>query len=558
MRADKLNFKRNLLLIIIFLILLSVSLIVALGLGHNLIKKYVESEFYSLKIDVLEETMEPYETFFQQAIPEVSYYQGYLDSLSASNYADSVLEKYPFVDHMIFYDSYISDRGITHGITIRNLGIGIKNIYRFGRNLPPDSTVIYQRKKPGELSLKNSDEFNNIGLKVASFIESADTTKNFSNETIFKVFYNITSNRISYLNVPRREEIALFQDLMNSKTEKAPEYEMDLFSFELNPYKLRIANKHQNIYQKTTIRELSYDPILEHTNILQTSIPLSGAFSDYKLYFSTDKNYLQGEVNRRFLPLAFGVFFIYFIIIFITFLIYRNFSISRKLFKLQYDFVNNLTHEFKTPVSVIKIAGNNIKSAQKLSLEEQRHYGKILDEEADKLNDLMNKLLSFTQIENKTIKVKQEEINPEIFSQNIIDGYQLKYPDYEIELDIKKNVKTFLSDPVLLTSIYQNLIENAYKYSKPGTKYLKITISRNRKNIVFSFKDKGIGISPAEMDNIFKKFYRIESEYNQQGSIGLGLAFCKELINLMKGDITVKSKEKTGSEFKVELPYIKK
>src|SRR5690606_21573830 len=133
---------------------------------------------------------------------------------------------------------------------------------------------------------------------------------------------------------------------------------------------------------------------------------------------------------------------------------------------------------------------------------------------------------------------------------------QLKYPDYEIELVLDR-VKTFSSDPVLLSSIYHNLIDNAYKYANKGSKYLKITISRSKKNIVFSFKDTGIGINNVEIPNIFKKFYRIQNQYNQQGSVGLGLAFCKELVNFMDGKITVKSKLGKGSEFKVVLPYEK-
>lgn len=558
MKADRLNLPKNRLLIFLFLILLSVSLIVALGLGHNLIKRQVQSEFNSLKVDVLEATMAPYEAFFQQSVPEVSYYQGFLDSLSASKYADTVLNKYPFVETVTFYDAYVSDRNIQHGIAVRNLGIGIKNIYRFGKNIPADSVVIYESKKSGRLSLSNADEFNSIGLKLAAFIESADTTRNVNNEVIFKTFYNVSSGRISYMNVPRRQEISAFQEIMNSPGKTSPVYEQDLFSFELNPHKLKIVNKHPSLYQNISIEELSFSNILENPHYLNTTIPLSGAFSGYKLYFTSSKLYLEKEVNRRFLPIVFGVFFIYATMIIITFLIYRNFRMSRKLFKLQYDFVNNLTHEFKTPVSVIKIAGNNIRSAHELNMAELAHYGKILDEEADKLNELMNKLLSFTQIENKTINIKQVEIELEEFSQNIINGYLLKYPDYKIDLDVKRSVKTFWSDPVLLTSIYQNLIENAYKYSCPTLKYLKITVSLKKKNIVFSFKDKGIGIDKTEINNIFKKFYRIESQYNQQGSIGLGLAFCKELVNLMKGDITVISKVGKGSEFIVELPYINK
>jgi two-component system phosphate regulon sensor histidine kinase PhoR len=73
---------------------------------------------------------------------------------------------------------------------------------------------------------------------------------------------------------------------------------------------------------------------------------------------------------------------------------------------------------------------------------------------------------------------------------------------------------------------------------------------------VLRFKDTGIGIPSSEINNIFKKFYRIQNLYNQNGSVGLGLAFCKELVNFMNGEITVKSVVSKGTEFKIVLPYI--
>ncbi|RZL18245.1 MAG: HAMP domain-containing histidine kinase, partial [Pedobacter sp.] len=238
----------------------------------------------------------------------------------------------------------------------------------------------------------------------------------------------------------------------------------------------------------------------------------------------------------------------------VAFLIYRNLNINSKMFKLQYDFVNNLTHEFKTPVSVIKIAGNNIKSATALSQKEQQLYGKILDEEADKLNGLMNKLLAFTQIENKAIKLNQEEVNIKDFIESTIESHTLKHPDFAITSEVS-GFKTFITDPVLLGSLFDNLAENAYKYSNPGNKKLNISAKLIKGVLVFRFTDKGIGIPSSELNNIFKKFFRIQNEYNQMGSVGLGLAFCKELVNFMQGEITVKSKVGVGTEFKIVLPY---
>jgi two-component system phosphate regulon sensor histidine kinase PhoR len=362
------------------------------------------------------------------------------------------------------------------------------------------------------------------------------------------------SQRITYLNIPRREELKIYKDLMTTQQKFSPVYELDMFSFYLDPLKLKIKNTRPELYQSITIKQLVYESLENNSDIISNDLPLSGPFSDYKLYFSSSKSFLQMEINTRFMPIAGGLFVSYFILVLIAYLIFRNLNINSKLFKLQYDFINNLTHEFKTPVSVIKIAGNNIRSASTLSEKERLHYGKILDEEADKLNDLMNKLLSFTQIENKAIKINPENINLEVFCQNLIDSYQLKYPIFDISCDIK-DVEYFKSDPVLLGSIFQNLIDNAYKYSRPENKILKISIVKVKKQLVFKFSDQGIGIPAKDINNIFKKFFRVQNEYNQQGSVGLGLAFCKELVKFMSGSIAVVSVVGKGSEFTIELPY---
>lgn len=554
MKSRILSYRTNFKLIVSFIILISGVLIGALIISFKLTKKALENEFSAAKVEVLEETVAPYNKFFQHKIPEISFYQGFLDPTSAAEYANAVLSDYPFIKRILFYDAQISNREVEDGLRISNLSLGLKGLYQYGANISKDSTVLFSGDEPGSLSLADGDEFNKVGLKVASYVSNVDTSKILSTDQAFSVFYNLGNNKITYMNIPRREDIKIYKELMFEKLPPSPFYEQDVFSFELNPYQLEVVNTSPQLYQTISIKPLSYDSILENPNLVTTEIVLPWPLSNVKLYLSSDKKFLNREAWIRFLPIGLGIIAIYLILIWLMFLISRNLKVNQKLFSLQYDFINNFTHEFKTPVAVIKIAGNNILSAKELTEKERVRYGKILDEEADKLNDLMNKLLSFTQIENRSIKVKYEEINLEVFSQNIIDSFQLKYPAYDIELAIL-NVATFQSDPVLLSSIFYNLIENAYKYANPDNKHLKITITNRKKDIVFSFKDKGIGIPPKELDNIFKKFYRIQSRYNQQGSVGLGLAFCKELVNFMNGSITVKSNPGKGSIFEVSLPY---
>jgi two-component system phosphate regulon sensor histidine kinase PhoR len=549
------TYRKNFALVIIFLILITAALGGTLYTAYNFTAKYVENEFASQKIEVLEETIKPYNDFFQNKIPEISFYQGYLDSTQAAKYIDTIFRKFNFVDRVVFYDATISNRTFSEGIRVNNFSLGPKAIYQFSRNIAPDSILLFKENEATKpFSLKSGDEFNKMALKFSGFIELADTSRVLNDSDRFNVFYSVMSKRISYMNIPRREEIKIYKDLMLSNQSLSPMYELDMFSFYLDPLKLSIKNTKPELYESINIKPLVYESLENTSEIISNDLPLSGPFSDYKLYFSSSKTFLRKEINARFLPIAGGLIISYFILVLIAYLIFRNLNINSKLFKLQYDFINNLTHEFKTPVSVIKIAGNNIRSASQLSDRERIHYGKILDEEADKLNDLMNKLLSFTQIENKAIQIKPENINLEVFCQNLIDSYQVKYPNFDISYMIK-GVEYFRSDPVLLGSIFQNLIDNAYKYSRPDNKVLKIKITKIKKQLFIKFSDRGIGIPTKDLNNIFEKFFRVQNEYNQQGSVGLGLAFCKELVKFMHGNISVKSVVGKGSEFTIELPY---
>ena len=553
MPKARFQYRRNSALNVIFLLLITISFIGAMFLAHRLTDKYVENEFNQRKIDVLEATLKPYNEFFQNKVPEISFYQGYLDSSSSLKYADSVFKGYAFVKGIEFYDTEISNHPIQNAFRINHFSMTPKAIYNYTRNRQGGVVSVQKRKNTNSASA-TMEEFNHMAVKFALYIESIDAEKPLQSADFMGIFYHVTHNRITYMNIPRDEDMQTFKALMLKEQALSPVFQQDIVSFLLDPERLIIKNTNKELYQYVHITPIVYESLNTDPDILSADLPLTGAFADYKLHFSSSRSHLNKEINHRLIPVAFSIVLIYSVLLFIAYLIYSNLNVNQKMFSLQYDFINNLTHEFKTPVSVIKIAGNNIKSAKELSDRERFHYGKILDEEADKLNDLMNKLLSFTQIENHSIAIKKEKIDLLVFIQNMVDAYQIKYPDFEITHSTG-SVTSFNTDPVLLSSIFQNLMDNAYKYSLPQKKILDIKVSLEKGNIVFKFIDQGIGIAKAESENVFKKFYRIQSQYNQQGSVGLGLAFCKELVNFMSGSITLKSKQGEGSEFTVVLPY---
>jgi two-component system phosphate regulon sensor histidine kinase PhoR len=545
MKGTRNIYRKNFSLIVVFLVLISVTFVIALIVSYSLNAKYVENEFASKKIDVMEQTIKPYNDLFQNKIPEITSYQGFLDSASAAKYAIAVFHDYSFVKKVVFYDVKISNQK-NSTIIRNNLGISINAIYQ------------YHRQKGSVSGLRiwnttNEDDFKQMAIKLSDYIAFSDTSRSSTQDEIFRTFYDVKPDKISYSNILRREDVKIFRELQKHGNPSSF-YKQNMMTFFLNPYLLKVKNSHKELYQDISIQPVVYDPFDNQSGNLITEVALPGAFSDFKLYFSSARDYLTAEINRRFMPIGALVLLIYCFLVLIGWLIYRNLNVNLKLFKLQYDFINNFTHEFKTPVSVIKIAGSNLSGDSELSERQRKQYGRILNEEADKLNDLMNKLLSFTQLENKSINIKKEEIAVETFVSRYIETFRIKYPDFKIGFKVH-DVESFYTDPVLLGSVFQNLIENAYKYSHPTKKELFINVTHEKRNIIFSFADKGIGIQKNELSNIFKKFYRVENQYNQNGSVGLGLAFCKELVNFMNGDIIVNSKVNEGSEFIVTLPY---
>ncbi len=537
-------------LIVAFIVLITVSLVMAFFLARNLVVNDVEHEFVARKADVLEASIAPYTHFFNNSIPEISFYQGYLDSAGVASYADSLLAAYPFIDRIVFYDLLLSNEtDIDYGFSANELTIYPKGAYEFSL-----VSGVFTQSRKNHYTLSLSDEFNNMAVKFGAFIERVDTTRGLDADDLYRVFYEVSPGKVSYTNIPRMDDIKVYKELMSGEfAREDARYEQDAIVYYIDATKLAIQNVVPELYQEVQIQPLVYERWDANLDLMTTEAPLPGALADYKIYLSASRSFLAQEISRRLWPVSAAIFGVYVILMVVAYLIYRNLYINQRMFKLQYDFVNNLTHEFKTPVSVIKIAGNNISQAKQLSDKERQLYGKILDEEADKLNNLMNTLLSFTQIENKSIKIEREHIDLHEFCEKILVAVKLKYPDFNISYNVDVDRRLY-ADPVLLGSIFRNLIENAYKYSRKDSKVLRIAVRRVKRDFVIDFADKGIGIAKSELSHIFKKFYRVESQYNQQGSVGLGLAFCKELVNIMGGTITVVSQEGKGTTFTMTLP----
>ena len=551
MKKVNTGYKKNFGLLVSSVIFITALFLVSVLLARSTVRNNVTSDFNNRKVEVYDESIVLFNEFFDKRIPEISYYQGYMDADLAAEYANQVLRRYPFVEDMVFYDIVLANNdSIPTGVKFNNLLIHLKSTHTFFL----DEEFRFKKKKiPEEQSKEYIDDFNNTALKLVSFLDRVDETTRLTDNEIFKVFYSINPGKIAYMNIPRLSDLTAYKDLMIRGDMPETSYDQDMMVFNIDPQKIKIINKYPNLYESIEIVPIVEGTLQESPVYMQTDLLLPGVLSEYKLQFDTSELFISKEINRKFVPVVLVLCFLYLVLLLIVYLIFRNVTTNSKLYALQYDFINNLTHEFKTPVSVIKIAGNNIKSAKELSRQEQDLYGKILDQEADKLNNLMNTLLSFTQIENKSIRFKGEEVDIKEFGEQIFSANKLKYTDMKISYSIDVQRKLY-ADPVLLGSVFQNLIDNAYKYSEINNKTLDVKIFQNKRNFVFIFRDKGIGIDKKELGKVFNKFYRVKNQFNQQGSIGLGLAFCKEITEFMGGEIKVSSEVGVGTTFTLTFP----
>lgn len=552
MSKSPVRYRKNFGLLIAFLVVVTALYIVAVGLARSTVANHVESEFYNRKTEVFDNSMKPFNDFLYNGIPEVSYYQGFLDSVQARQFAERILRKNPFVERAVFYDVMVTNSQEIHrGVRfLNNLLIHPKSIISFGLDSEYRLTA-QSRFEEGNQPFW--DDFNNMAIRLYGYLDKVDESTTLTEDEIYRVFYSFSPGKIAYLNIPRVNDLLAYKTLIANPGLPDFFFEQDMFIFQIDPLKIRINNTRPRYYENISIVPLTDPSAMEEKQYYTTELPLPGALSDFKLKFESSQAFVSKEMYRWLWPVVLGVSGLYLVLLSIIYLIYRNIANNNRLFRLQYDFINNLTHEFKTPVSVIKIAGNNIKSAERVSDAERQMYGKILDQEADKLNNLMNKLLSFAQIENKSIKYKGEWINLHDFCEEIFSAFQIKYPDMKLThcVDVTDEMHT---DPVLLMSVFQNLLDNAYKYSEPHRREINIDVRQNKKNFVIKFEDKGIGIAKAELKNVFKKFYRIKNQFNQGGSIGLGLAFCKEITEFMGGEIKVESILGEGTTFTLTFP----
>ena len=271
--------------------------------------------------------------------------------------------------------------------------------------------------------------------------------------------------------------------------------------------------------------------------------------------FPTKQNYILNSMNLLLPSIALVILILLVFIVAIV-IIFRQ----KRLNNMKNDFVNNMTHELKTPISTISLASQMLQdTGVGKTPETLKHISNVIRDETKRLSLQVEKVLQMAVFEKDKSMLKLTEIQINSLISDIISNFSLKVTSKggKITSNLKAVNDLALVDEVHFTNVIFNLMDNALKYcDKP----LLLTIEtwNEKDNLLISIEDNGIGINKEDLKRVFEKFYRVSTGnlHNVKG-FGLGLAYVKKIINEHRGSIKVESEINIGTKFTITIPTLK-
>ncbi|HZX60044.1 MAG TPA: HAMP domain-containing sensor histidine kinase [Mucilaginibacter sp.] len=237
---------------------------------------------------------------------------------------------------------------------------------------------------------------------------------------------------------------------------------------------------------------------------------------------------------------------------------YTIFSIlkQKKVSEMKMDFINNMTHEFKTPVSTIMIASEALLDKEmaedKSRVERLAH---IIFEENQRLGSHIERVLNIARIEKNDFKLDIRELDVNEMVTTVLDSMSLKLQKYNVKANLHLDAENAMieADELHFSNVLYNLIDNAIKYS-PDTPEITISTFNKSNELVIRVADKGIGMNRDQQAKIFEQFYRIPTgNVHDVKGFGLGLSYVNTIVKRLNGTISVRSEREKGSEFELKF-----
>jgi two-component system, OmpR family, phosphate regulon sensor histidine kinase PhoR len=269
----------------------------------------------------------------------------------------------------------------------------------------------------------------------------------------------------------------------------------------------------------------------------------------------------EEELYQSLTGMIIGAVIFTIIILAAFFLTVRTLFTQKKLSEIKSDFINNMTHEFKTPLATISLAVDALKNEKvQNDKEKMQYFSGIIKEENKRMNKHVETILQAALMDKQELKLNFKPLHAHEIISRVVDNFRLQLEERRGRIELTLNAKedSIKADEVHFTNLISNLIDNAIKYSKEEL-HIRVYTHCTHKHFIVRVEDNGIGMSKESVKRIFEKFYRAHTGniHNVKG-FGLGMSYVKTVVDAHRGKIRVDSTLGKGSVFTVELPIINK
>ena len=486
------------------------------------------------------------------------------DSITGQNFPDSIsifLDEHPmFPSFQKNKDGQIIDK-------IDRLRIGSDTTLVIDINLNERLIDHTKNIKEGKFRVIDASQINSV-----RFDENEDSIAGHS-----EFEYGVHQVNISSSSSKRLKDFHLFADSSYSSqwfNNDSNDVSIETILCDSNGFKLRTVQFNDNLHGKTHTSvaktfELLKDKLIENNlpsnfSIVQNPeskkdglriryIPNGFRFSEWIVDL---KSYQLFIIKKMIPSLLFSLLLLGMIgLAFWTLL--TNWIKQNRLVVVKNEFINNMTHELKTPIATVGVALEAISNFD-LSQEQEKtkEYIEMSRSEINRLALLVDKVLNIAAFDSNNSAINSENVNLETTIQEIIQSMKLHLNEKNAKVDFFNNVKKPIisGDKIHLTNMVYNIIDNALKYSKESPK-INISLAENQHHLILAFKDNGQGISKEYQNKIFDRFFRVptDDKHDVKGH-GLGLNYVQNIVHAHGGKISVKSVENQGTTFTVTLP----
>jgi two-component system phosphate regulon sensor histidine kinase PhoR len=390
--------------------------------------------------------------------------------------------------------------------------------------------------------------YETAGVKEKMFNEKANMVLSKTAEALSKDTVTVKKLKVCVGINEKRKVDSLFHHYM-----RVYRIQVD-YTFEVKPFAPVIKNdlamqnelrmNQQGCYQACVPAGAARDTGPSHTNGI-----------DLKLIFPEKEKYIMEEMG---LPFISSVILILVVLV-LTSRTMMSLAKEKEISEHTSDFLNNMTHEFKTPLTNIALAGKMIIKEANIGQEEKiRHYSGIILEENEKLRLQVEHVLSMTALERGEIPLQKTELDVHQLVRDTVKRISLQVENKQGHVTLNLNAGDFviMGDKVHLTNALCNLIDNAVKYSAEVPELLVQTFNKDRQ-LVLTVSDNGIGIEEHYHKKVFDKFFRVPTgNVHDVKGFGLGLTYVRSIIELHGGSIELQSEKNKGTVFIIRLPYV--